>query len=95
MKNNNATVTISKTEYDTMKQQIEWLMAQLKLSKHRQFGASSEKSEYDGGQLSLFNEAEATAEKTAVEPELIEIEKHYRKRKRSSAPHDCQKIFDP
>jgi len=65
-----------------MKQQIEWLMEQLKLSKHRQFGASSEKSEYD--QINIFNEAEVTADKTVSEPELIEIEKHYRKRKRAA-----------
>ena len=84
MKNNTSTVTIPLTEYESMKQQIEWLMLQLKLSKHRQFGASSEKSEYDYAQLSLFNEAEAAADKTAAEPGLIEIEKHYRKRKRSS-----------
>ena len=82
MKTTTETVTIPKTEYDTMKQQIDWLMSQLKLSKHRQFGASSEKSEYDGEQLNLFNEAEVTADKTVAEPELVEIEKHFRKRKR-------------
>jgi len=89
MKNDTKTVTISETEYNnlqadnnSLKQQIEFLMAQLKLSKHRQFGTSSEKSEYDGEQLNLFNEAEATANKTVTEPELVEIEKHYRKRKR-------------
>jgi len=84
MKNDTSTVTISKAEYDSMKQQIEWLMAQLKLSKHRQFGSSSEKSEYDQRQFDFFNEAEALAAKDAVEPELIEVEKHYRKRKRSA-----------
>jgi len=89
MKNTIKTVTIPETEYNnlqadnnSMKQQIEFLMAQLKLSKHRQFGTSSEKSEYDGEQLNLFNEAEVTADKTVAESELVEIEKHYRKRKR-------------
>ena len=85
MKNNTSTVTIPLTEYESMKQQIEWLMSQLKLSKHRQFGAASEKSEYDHAQLNLFDEVEVTADKTVAEPELIEIEKYYRKRKRSSA----------
>ena len=84
MKNTIETVTIPKIEYDTKKHQIEWLMEQLNLSKHRQFGVSSEKSEYDCNQLNLFNEAEATADKSADESELIEIEKHYRKRKRSA-----------
>jgi len=57
-------------------------MEQLKLSKHRQFGASSEKSVYD--QISLFNEAETTADVNIVEPELTEVAKHYRKRKRTA-----------
>jgi len=51
-----------------------------RLSKHRQFGASSEKSEYD--QLGLFNETEATADANVAEPELTEVEKHYRRRTR-------------
>ena len=89
MKNDTKTITISETEYNnlqtecsSLKQQVDYLMTQLKLSKHRQFGSSSEKSEYDGEQLNLFNEAEATADKTVAEPELVEIEQHYRKRKR-------------
>ena len=89
VKKTTETITISKIEYDnlqaehkSLKQQIDFLMEQLKLSKHRQFGVSSEKSEYDQGQLNLFNEAEITADKAVAEPELIEIEKHYRKRKR-------------
>ena len=52
----------------------------LRIQKHRQFGASSEKSEYD--QISIFNEAEATADANMPEPELIEVEKHHRKRTR-------------
>ena len=89
MKNDAKTITISETEYNNLKtevadltQKVNLLMAQLKLSKHRQFGTSSEKSEYDSEQLNLFNEAEVAADKTAIEPELVEIEKHYRKRKR-------------
>ena len=92
MKNDTSTVTISTTEYENLKtenaellQKVNWLMEQFRLSKHRQFGASSEKSEYDCTQLNLFNEAEITADKTAAEPELVEIDKHYRKRKRSAA----------
>lgn len=59
---------------------VKYYEEQLRLSKHRQFGTSSEKSEYD--QLSIFNEAEITADTTVPEPELVEIEKHYRKRTR-------------
>lgn len=84
------TVTISRTEYESFKalqeanarlqQQVDYLLRQARLSRHRQFGPSSEKSEYD--QLSIFNEVELTANVQAPEPELIEVEKHYRKRKR-------------
>jgi transposase len=89
MENIAETVTIPKTEYDSMRaeiaelnQKVEWLMQQFRLTQRRRFGASSEKSEYD--QLNLFNEAEATADANVAEPELVEVEKHFRKRKRSA-----------
>ena len=82
------TVTITKTEYDALKannahleRQVEYLLSQMRLARHKQFGASSEKSEYDVRQLSLFNEAEFFTAPTP-DTELIEIEKHYRKRTR-------------
>lgn len=61
---------------------VKYYEEQFRLSKHRQFGASSEKSEYDFGQLTIFNEPELFADATMPERELIEIEKHYRKRTR-------------
>ena len=76
-------ITIPKTEYESMKQQIEWLTDQLKLSKRREFGTSSEKSEYD--QLNLFNEAEDTADSKAAEPEIEEIKAYHRKKSQKSA----------
>lgn len=76
------TVTISRAEYEDLKAQVQYLMEQLGLSKHRQFGASSEKSEYD--QVNLFNEAEVYAEPLAPEPELCEVEKHYRRKRRET-----------
>lgn len=63
---------------------VKYYEEQFRLAKHKQFGASSEKSEYDIDQINLFNEAEATADEKATEPELIEVEKHYRRRKRSA-----------
>lgn len=82
------TVTITKAEYDRLigeqarlERQVEYLLGQMCLARHRQFGASSEKSEYDAEQLNLFNEAEIFAA-PASEPELVEVEKHYRKRTR-------------
>ena len=59
---------------------VKFYEEQFRLAKHRQFGASSEKSEYD--QINLFNEAEATADANVPEPELVEITRHYRKRTR-------------
>lgn len=76
------TVTIPKEEYEEMKAQIQYLMEQLRLGKHRQFGISSEKSEYDLDQMNLFNEVEVYAEPLAAEPALTEVEKHYRKKRR-------------
>jgi hypothetical protein len=72
------TVTISKAEYESLKQQVAWLMEQLKLSKRRQFGVSSEKSEYV--QTSIFNEAEVAAALLAAEPDIEEV-KSYRRKK--------------
>jgi transposase len=62
---------------------VKYYEEQFKLAKHKQFGSSSEKSEYD--QINLFDEAEAVADKNISEPELVEIEKHYRKRRRSAS----------
>ena len=61
---------------------VKYYEQQFRLNKHRQFGRSSEKSEYDFSQLSIFNEAEATADTNVPEPELAEVKKHCRKRKR-------------
>ncbi|WP_170233309.1 hypothetical protein [Sporomusa termitida] len=43
-----------------MNQKVNWLLEQMRLARHRQFGVSSEKSQYDT--LNLFNEAEITAD---------------------------------
>jgi transposase len=65
------------TELETL---VDWYERQLRLAKHRQYGAKSEKSEYD--QLTIFNEVEATADEETPEPELKEVARHFRKRKR-------------
>jgi hypothetical protein len=86
------TVTIPEAEYEELlslkahhaelEQQVQWLMEQVQLAKHKQFGVSSEKSEYD--QSCLFNETEVSADEKAPEPELVEVEKHYRKKAHES-----------
>jgi transposase len=64
---------------------VKYYEEQFRLAKHKQFGASSEKSEYDVEQINLFNEAEITADVKETEPELVEIEKQYRKRNKRPA----------
>ena len=59
---------------------VKFFEEQFRLTKHRQFGASSEKSEYD--QLGMFNEVEATSDEGVSEPELTEVDKHFRRRTR-------------
>lgn len=84
--NGTETVTISRREYDALKtqneelnRQVQWFLEQVRLAKHRQFGASSEKSAYD--QLNFFNEVEAIADGAkADEPQLTVVEQHYRKK---------------
>lgn len=79
-----AEIAALKNRITELESLVSFYEEQFRLSKHRQFGASSEKSEYDGDQLNLFNEAEVVAEVSVPEPELVEIEKHYRKARRSS-----------
>ena len=93
MKNSVETVTIPKSEYDKflsenadmkshiaeLTSKVEWLMEQFRLAQHHRFGASSEKSDYD--QMNLFNEPEISSDILVSEPELVEVEKHFRKRK--------------
>lgn len=57
---------------------IKFYESQLLMSKRRQFGVSSEKSDVDPRQLNLFGEAEAVA---PPEPELEEISYKRKKRK--------------
>jgi len=61
--------------------QVQWLLEQLKLSKQRQYGTSSEKNLDGGEQLSIFNEVEAEADPAAPEPALEEITYKRRKQK--------------
>ena len=67
-------------ENEQLRHQVQWLMQQFRLAKHKQFGASSEQT--DLNQLYLFNEAEQSAALTAPEPEITEVKAHYRKKTR-------------
>jgi transposase len=76
----NKTIKELKEENEQLKQQNQWLLEQFRLSKHKQYGVSTEQSLAD--QMSLFNEAEVTADSTLPEPSLTEVKTHYRKRTR-------------
>jgi transposase len=87
--NSDELITISRAEYDALQaqnaelsQQVRWLMEQMRLARHRQFGSSSEKSQYDLSDL--FNEPEAFADTKVAEPELTQIQSHYRKKAKES-----------
>ena len=79
-------MTISRAEYEGMKAQINWLMEQLRLIRHRQFGSSSERISEEGmEQLSLlFNEAEVYADQEKSEPTPVAA--HVRQKRVSVNP---------
>lgn len=91
------TVTISRAEYEEFQAQrkkiselesrVDMLMEALRLARHKQFGASSEKSEDTlAEQLSfLFNEAEVFAETKVEEDSAIVVAAHKRHKKHEYA----------
>lgn len=76
---NTETVTISRAEYESLLNQNEWLMQQLRLLRQQKFGSSSEKaSDTVMEQLSLlFDEAEAFTQQEAKE---TKVAAHVRRR---------------
>ena len=81
---NSETVTITKAEYDSLKQiesEFNWLKEQLQITKKKAFGSSSERTEqlYEGISL-LFNEAELIEDVESKTAEIT-VEKHIRKKK--------------
>ena len=66
-----------------LEQQVRLLREQVDFLTRKLYGTKSEKTsalEIEG-QMSLFNEMESCAEPDAHEPDLVEVEKHLRKRK--------------
>ncbi len=85
-------VTISQAEYDAflaqkaqiqeMQARLDWLLEQVRLAKHKQFGRSSEQlRDEEDRQQSFFNETEAYADPTVEEPTIETIQSYQRKRK--------------
>src|SRR5699024_2242203 len=67
-------------EVESLRDKINWLEEQFRLSQQRKFGASSEKSHPDQIELQLFNEAEVIADDNVEEPTIETIT--YRRKKR-------------
>ncbi|GHU83652.1 transposase [Clostridia bacterium] len=75
-----------KSYISEIESKLNWLTERIATAQQRRFGASSEKSVYDGAsQMTLFenifNEAETLANNDP-EPELSEVKSHYRRAKR-------------
>lgn len=72
-----------KTKLEQVNQNMNLILEQLNIAKHRQFGRSSEKMVYDGQLEMCFNESEVTiADKFVVEPEMEEVcPKPYKRKK--------------
>lgn len=66
-------------ENEALEAKIKWYEEQFRLSQQRRFGSSSEQTQPD--QLSLFNEAEETAEATVEEPTVETITYKRKKQK--------------
>ena len=72
-----------KEQIKDLKQQIQLLKEQVDFLTRKLYGTKSEKTSTLNlqGQMSLFDEIEVSADPDAQEPQLIEVEKHLRKRK--------------
>lgn len=67
-----------KQEVADLKQQVNLLLEQIRLSRHKRFAATSERS--DAEQMRLFNEAELESEQSAEEPTMETITYERRKK---------------
>ena len=78
-------MTISRAEYENMQAQIQWLMEQLRLTRQKRFGASSEQSSEDTLEYlgCLFNEAEVYVDQEAQETtdDSVAVAAHKRHKK--------------
>ena len=72
----------AEAQVELLVQEIGYLRAQMRLLQTKQFGSRSEKTHKDQMQL-YFNEAEASAEPSASEAELVTVPEHKRAKKRA------------
>lgn len=60
-------------QLDGMNQKLEDLIEQIRIANSYRFGRKTEKLSQIDGQLSLFNEVEASADESVPEPEFDEV----------------------
>ena len=68
-------------ENDILKQQVEQYEAQLRLLSRKKYGRSTEQTNVDEQQLSIFNEAEEDADLQKPEPKIDQVKKPVKKSK--------------
>ncbi|WP_164670433.1 IS66 family transposase [Virgibacillus doumboii] len=76
-------------ENEALEAELKWYQEQFRLSQQRRFGSSSEKT--DSNQLSLFNEAETTADSTVEEP-TVETITYKRKKQRGQREQKLENL---
>lgn len=72
-------ITNLKARIEELEKLNRWYIEQLKLSRQKMFGKSTENSEH-ADEVNLFNEAETTREAIAVEPDIEKINSYERKK---------------
>ena len=77
-----------KHKYAELEKKVAYYEECLRLSRHRQYASSSEKSKADSRQLLLFDEAENESDVKKPEPTVCEITYTRRSRKGGSKPED-------
>lgn len=75
-------------ERQKLEKKVAYYEESLRLSRHRQYASSSEKSKADSHQLLLFDEAENESDVKKPEPTVCEITYTRRSRKGGSKPED-------
>lgn len=89
VENLSLTCAEQKAQLEQVNQNMNLILEQLNIAKHKQFGRSSEKMVYDGQLEMCFNEAEVTiVDKFVVEPELEEVCPKPYKRKKSKGKRE-------
>ena len=75
-------------QINRLNEQIERLIEQIRIANANRFGRKTERLDVIDGQLSLFNEAEVSADPDAAEPAIEETVKAYKRKKKGKRDQD-------